>query len=51
LEAKRSELGRAVTDLEQASIAGGREYFFGLFREETLHKLMDALPRAGEFRV
>lgn len=51
LEAKRSELGRAVVDLEQASIAGGREYFFGLFREETLHKLLDALPQAGEFRV
>jgi hypothetical protein len=51
LEAKRAELELATTKLEQASIAQGREYFFGLFHEETLHKLMDALPRAGEFRV
>ncbi|MCH8146907.1 MAG: hypothetical protein IH987_02805 [Planctomycetes bacterium] len=51
LEAKRSELDFATTKLEQASIARGREYFFGLFREESLHELMDALPSAGEFRV
>ena len=50
-EGKRSDLANATMELEQASIAQGREYFFGLFPEEALQKLVDALPRAGQFRV
>jgi hypothetical protein len=41
----------AAKALEQYEIQHNREYFFGLYDRDRLERLLDALPREGEFRV
>ena len=48
---REAELARALDDLEQNTIARSREYFFGLYRRESLEQLADALPAPDDFRV
>lgn len=51
LAAQRAELRRTQEELARNRIALDREYFFGLYDRLELHRLLDALPATGAFRV
>jgi hypothetical protein len=44
-----ASIDRILEDLEFNKLAGGREYFFGLYPEEKLRQLLDSLPRPEDF--
>lgn len=50
-EAVRAEARAAARQLDEATIARNREYFFGLYSDRMLRQLMAALPQVADFRV